>query len=231
MPIAPTPDAVSRPNVELSTPTGLAILKALDPGFVEGWPGGALQAQGSGAGSTDLGDYPNVFRVALLEQQAAEAGERGAGGATGDEAGPAEESAPFPFDTDTVVEVRCNVDDQTGERTAWIMEKALEQGALDGWVTQIMGKKGRPAACLSLLVTPEDVPSACDFLLRHSSTFGVRYAPWGRFKLFREEEVRNTPKGPVSYKIGRRADGEMVKEKPEYEDLKKIWEEDPDFTP
>lgn len=211
MPIAPVPEAISRPNVELSTPTGLAILKALNPDFVEGWPEGTLQAQGSGAGSTDLGDYPNVFRVALLEQPT--------------------KAEPPPFDTDTVVELRCNVDDQTGERTAWIMEKALEHGALDGWVTQIVGKKGRPAVCMSFLVRPEDVPSACDFLLRHSSTFGVRYAPWGRVKLFREEEIRDTPEGPVSYKIGRTADGETVKEKPEYEDLKKIWDNDPDFIP
>lgn len=64
MPVAPVPDAITRPNVELSTPTGLAILKALEPAFVDGWPSGTLLAQGSGAGTTELGDYPNVFRVA-----------------------------------------------------------------------------------------------------------------------------------------------------------------------
>ena len=30
MPVAAVPEAITRPNVELSTPTGLAILKALD---------------------------------------------------------------------------------------------------------------------------------------------------------------------------------------------------------
>ncbi len=68
MPVAPIPEAISRANVELSTPTGLAILKALDPEFADGWPSGTLLAQGSGAGTTDLGDYPNVFRVALFEE-------------------------------------------------------------------------------------------------------------------------------------------------------------------
>ncbi|MGD2120725.1 MAG: LarC family nickel insertion protein [Gemmatimonadota bacterium] len=228
MPVAPVPEVIELENIELSTPTGLAILKALSPDFTNVWPRGVLTAQGSGAGTRDLGPYPNIFRVALLED-----GEEGpaVGGDTSFSHAEKEWSAPvsepFPYDTDTVLEVRCNVDDQTGERTAWIMEKALEHGALDGWVTQVLGKKGRPAFCLSLLVKPKDGPSACDFLLRNSSTFGVRYAPWGRFKLFREEEVRETPRGDVSYKIGRTADGTKVKEKPEYEDLKKVWEENP----
>jgi uncharacterized protein (TIGR00299 family) protein len=219
MPVAPVPDGITRPNVELSTPTGLAILKALDPEFVDGWPSGTLVAQGSGAGTTDLGDYPNVFRVVLVEQPASDG--KTVGG-TGSDA-----AASLPYETDQVAEVRCNVDDQTGERTAWLMEKGLELGALDAWVIPLVGKKGRPAACMAFLVKPEDIPVLSDFLLRHSSSFGVRYSTWDRFKLTREEEVRETPAGPVSFKTGRTTDGEKVKEKPEFEDLRKIWEKDP----
>jgi len=218
MPVAPVPEAITRPNVELATPTGLAILKALDPVFVEGWPQGTLQAQGPGAGTRDLGDYPNVFRVAVFEE------------ATNSEPS-ADKGDGFVYEADTVFEVRCNVDDQTGERTAWLMEKSLELGALDAWVIPALGKKGRPATCMAFLVNPEDVPVITDFLLRNSSTFGVRYAPWDRFKLAREEEIRDTPHGPVSFKIGRTTDGERVKEKPEFEDLKRIWEEEPGFSP
>ncbi len=210
MRIAPVPAAITLANIELSTPTGLAILKALEPEFEDGWPTGHLLAQGAGAGTRELGDYPNVFRVALLEEPNADG------------------TAAMPYETDTVEEIRWNLDDQTGERVAWLMEEALARGALDGWVTQVVGKKGRPALCLSLLVKPEDVPATCDFLLRKSSTFGVRHAPWSRFKLAREEEVRETPDGPVTYKIGRTTDGEMVKEKPEFEDLRKIWSQDPE---
>ena len=233
MPVAPVPDAITRPNVELSTPTGLAILKALEPAFVDGWPSGTLLAQGSGAGTTELGDYPNVFRVALVEQPGSDVR---AGKGPGSKTEAAEEAEPdsgdsyaaasLPYETDQVVEIRCNVDDQTGERTAWLMEKGLEMGALDGWVVPIVGKKGRPAACMAFLVKPEDVPILSDFLLRQSSSFGVRYSTWDRFKLTREEEVRETSAGPISFKIGRTREGERVKEKPEFEDLKKIWEED-----
>ncbi len=230
MPVDPVPDAITRPNIELSTPTGLAILKALQPEFVEAWPEGTVEAQGSGAGTRDLGRYPNVFRVALVHQ-AGPPSEREDPNlqlrsfAHGETPG----LSQLPYESDTVVEIRCNVDDQTGERTAWIMEKVMEHGALDAWVTQVLGKKGRPAACLTLLVRPDGVLPASDFLLRHSSTFGVRYAPWARFKLAREEELRETPGGPVSYKVGKTSDGTKIKEKPEFEDLKKIWDNDPDF--
>ena len=223
MPVAPVPDGITRPNVELSTPTGLAILRALDPEFVEGWPSGTLVAQGSGAGTTDLGDYPNVFRVVLVEQPAP--------GEETTEEMVSDATPSLPYETDQVVEIRCNVDDQTGERTAWLMEKGMELGALDAWVTPLVGKKDRPAACMAFLVRPEGVSGISDFLLRQSSSFGVRYSTWNRFKLSREVEVRETPQGPVSFKVGRTTDGETVKEKAEFEDLRRIWEEDPNFRP
>jgi uncharacterized protein (TIGR00299 family) protein len=212
MPVAPVPEAITRPDVELSTPTGLAILRALEPGFVEGWPAGTLISQGCGSGTMDLGAYPNVFRVAVLE-------------------GGADAPSSLPYETDRVAEIRCNLDDQTGERTAWLLEKAMGMGALDAWMTPVVGKKGRPATLFTLLVSPDELPTFADFLLRNSTTFGVRYSTWDRFKLVREEEVRETRKGPVSFKVGRTLDGEKLKEKPEFEDLKKIWESDPGFEP
>ena len=218
MPVDPPPDALRRESVELSTPTGLAILRALEPEFVPGWPGGRLLAQGSGSGTMDLGDVPNVFRIALMEAAVGE-----------DEEGPG--ARPLPYETGQVVEIRCNVDDQTGERTAWLMERALALGALDGWVTPLLGKKGRPASEMSLLVEPEARDRLIDFLLRHSSTLGVRFSTLERMMLVRESEVRETPKGPVTFKVARTTEGEILKEKPEFEDLKKIWEEDPDFRP
>jgi len=244
MPVAPVPDAIARPNVELSTPTGLAILKALEPGFAHEWPSGTLLAQGAGAGTMDLGSYPNVFRVALFQGSDRDADStrpaEGGAGPVGDLSSDASEREPetyegdpraLPYDTDRVVELRCNVDDQTGERTAWLTERALEMGALDAWVTPLVGKKGRPAACIVLLVAPERTGAFADFLLRHSSSFGVRYATWDRLKLIRETEVRETSMGPISFSVGRTRDGEKVKEKPEFEDLKKVWREDPGFQP
>jgi uncharacterized protein (TIGR00299 family) protein len=216
MPVDPVPAAISRESVELSTPTGLAILKALDPKFVVGWPGGTLLAQGSGSGTMDLGDYPNVFRVALVE------GEPSKSDGSAD-------STDLPYERDEVVEIRCNVDDQTGERTAWVMEKAMALGALDAWVTQIVGKKGRPAMEMVFLVEAERQHAISDFLMKKSSTFGIRFSTWHRLKLAREMEERETPQGRITYKVGRTTSGEFLKEKPEFEDMKKLWDKDPDL--
>lgn len=221
MPVAPVPDAIERKDVELSTPTGLAILKALDPEFTASWPSGTLVAQGSGAGTMDLGEYPNVFRVALFEEAPVKEGAAEIPGQGNTHGAPA---PTLPFLTDHVIELRCNVDDQTGERTAWVMEKGMALGALDGWVTPILGKKGRPASSLSFLVRPEDLHGMSDFLLRQTSSFGVRYSRWDRFTLSREEVIRETEGGPVSFKVGRTTEGEELKEKPEFEDLRKIWD-------
>ena len=214
MPILPVPREIDWEGVELSTPTGLAILKALAPEFQSEWPAGTVRAQGFGAGTLDFPTHPNVFRVVLME---------------------GEETASFPgdlpYEAGTVVEIQCNVDDQTGERSGWLIKRVIALGALDAWMTPLVGKKGRPALCFTLLAHPSKAAHLADWLLRHSSTFGIRYSSRDKLKLVRSHEVRQTPGGPVRFTVGRTTEGELVKEKPEFDDLERIWEEDPDFLP
>ena len=205
MPVAPTPSAVLRENVELSTPTGIAILKALEPQFVKELPPGTVQTHGLGAGTMDLGALPNVFRIVLFDEAQA----------------PVPEG---PYDRDQVVEITCNVDDDTGEHLAWMVAKLLERGALDAWLTPLTGKKGRPAICLSVLATQEDWVATADWIMVNGTTFGLRYRPWDRLKLIPQFESRETPRGPVTYKLGATKDGRILKEKPEFEDVKASWE-------
>jgi len=214
MPVAPTPEDLGD-DVELSTPTGLAILKALEPEFRSAWPSGRVRTVGFGAGSREFGSRPNVFRVVMLDTPDDQAASFGA----------------LPFEAGTVVEIECNVDDQTGERSGWLIKRALSLGALDAWMTPIVGKKGRPALCFTLLAHESTAPILADWLLRHSSTFGLRYSTREKLQLHRTHEVRETPRGPVRFKVGRTTDGETLKEKPEFDDIEKIWEDDPDFLP
>jgi uncharacterized protein (TIGR00299 family) protein len=214
MPVAPVPASVVRDDVELSTPTGLAILRALEPTFCSDWPAGVVRAQGFGAGTMELGHHPNVFRVVALE--------------TADGPGTLE---GLPYERGTVVEIQCNVDDQTGERSGWLIQRCLELGALDAWMTPVVGKKGRPALCFTLLAAPSSAPTLADWLLRHSATFGLRYSLRDRLMLVRSQETRDTPRGKVRYSVGRTTEGEKVKEKPEFDDMAEIWREDPDFEP
>ncbi|MEW6056879.1 MAG: LarC family nickel insertion protein [Bdellovibrionota bacterium] len=232
-PVTQVPAAIARENVELSTPTGLAILRSLAPEWHVGVPAGVVQAQGMGAGTMDLGSYPNVFRVMVLDaaQEAYSAqGTRAKGDAKpGSIASGLTPNEALPFEKDQVIEVTCNMDDETAERTAWVMEHLMEMGALDVWATPVTGKKGRVAVCLSILAKVDEWARFADWLLRHSSTFGVRYHVWDRLKLSRRIESRKTPQGEVRVKVGFTTSGEVLKEKPEFEDLRKLWEKDPGF--
>lgn len=207
MPVAEMPAAITRANVELTTPTGAAILKALEPTFMASMPAGTVLAQGMGAGTMDFETYPNVFRVTVLEEN-----------------GP----STLPYETDRVVEITCNVDDETPERTAWVMEHLMTLGALDVWLTPVTGKKGRAAVCLSLLAEEATWETLADWLLRHSSTFGVRHRVWDRLKLARTFETREATDGTsVRVKVGMTTSGDVLKEKPEFDDVRNQWGRNP----
>jgi len=211
LPVARTPEAITRANVELSTPTGIAILRALEPRFVTELPPGTLLGQGVGAGTMDLGGFPNIFRMILF-----------------DEALPS--NSAEPFDRDQVVEIACTIDDDTAEHLAWIAAQLLERGALDAWLAPVTGKKGRPAVNLSVLAAEKDSSALAAWILEQSTTFGVRYRTWDRLKLFRRFERRETGKGLLTYKIGMTRDGKVLKEKPEFEERRRLWEQPPDSS-
>lgn len=204
MPIAEMPSAIDRADVELTTPTGAAILKTLAPIFVTSMPAGVVRAQGMGSGTMDFPSYPNVFRVTMLE---------------------ASSSTVLPYESDRVVEIACTLDDQTPERTAWTMERLLVLGALDVWLTPVTGKKGRAGVVVSTLASADAWAGIADWLLRHSSTFGLRYQWWDRLTLARRHETRRTADGDaLRVKIGMTTSGDVLKEKVEFEDLRHVWD-------
>ncbi len=205
-----TPRAIVRENVELSTPTGLAILRALDVKFLDQWPSGRVLATGSGAGTMDLGNYPNIFRVTLVATEAKVS-------KTEQQINP----TPARFEEDQVTEVVLNVDDQTAERTAWILESLMARGALDAWLTPITGKKGRLATQISVLCAAALANDLMEWILENSSSFGLRYRTWDRKILSRRFEDRETELGTMRFKLGSDLQGRILKEKIEFEDWRK----------
>ena len=97
-------------------------------------------------------------------------------------------------------------------------------GALDAWVRPVTGKKGRAGVELSVLASIDEWEKLADWLLRNSSTFGVRHRRWDRLKLARRFERRVTPQGELTYKVGLTTTGDVLKEKPEFEELRKLWD-------
>ena len=178
---------------ELCTPTGAALLKYFADDFGS-LPVMRVQKTGYGMGKKDF-PQANCLRVML--------------GETSEQ-------------TDAIAELRCNIDDMTGEEIGFAMEQLLSGGALDVFTESIYMKKGRPAVKLTVLARPEDEERLTGEIFRHTSTIGVRMHTDRRYELARRSEQRETPLGTIEVKI---SEGFGVrKEKIEFASLKQIAE-------
>jgi uncharacterized protein (TIGR00299 family) protein len=166
--------------MELTTPTGAALLAALATGFGP-LPAMTPHAIGYGAGSRDLDGRPNVVQVVI-------------GTATPDTAFAA------PGQPVTLLEV--NVDDTTGEVLAHAIAALLAGGAYDAWVTPIVMKKGRPAYTVSVLCDPTLAPTLAPQLCAETGSLGVRGRLMERWPRSRQEGVVDVDGTPVRVKIG-----------------------------
>lgn len=180
---------------ELCTPTGAALLKQFADAFGP-MPMMRTEAIGYGMGKKDF-PAANCVR-AMLGETAADRGGM----------------------TDTVTELRCNLDDMTPEAIGFARRALLEAGALDVWTTAIDMKKDRPGIMLSVLCQLDDRERFVGLLFRHTTTLGVRETLCRRCTLERSEETVETAFGPVRRKIA--AGWGVRREKYEYEDLAAI---------
>jgi uncharacterized protein (DUF111 family) len=122
--------------------------------------------------------------------------------------------------TDNVAEIAFNVDDDTAEHLAWMSDELLSMGALEVWQTPGTGKKGRSMVCFSLLVHETEFRETADWILQNGTTFGLRYRAWDRLKLDPTFEEREVDGKQMTFKVGRDAAGNKVKEKAEFESWK-----------
>lgn len=179
---------------ELCTPTGAALLKQFVSEFGN-MPVMTPQAVGYGMGKKDFA-MANCVRAVL-----------GSDSREG---------------TDSIVELRCNLDDMTAEDIGFAMEQLLRAGAPEVFTTPIGMKKNRPGTMLTVLCRADQREEMVRLLLRHTSTLGIRESVCRRFTLTRREETVDTPYGKVRRKI---SEGYGVcRRKPEYDDLSAIAE-------
>jgi uncharacterized protein (DUF111 family) len=71
--------------------------------------------------------------------------------------------------------VQTNLDDVTPEVVGATREALTEVGALDAWIEQAVGKKGRPCMILTALAETSALPAVVETLVFHTGTLGVRY--------------------------------------------------------
>ena len=193
---------------ELSTPTGAALLATL----VDEWcvsPKGTSVMCSYGAGTRDLKEQAAVLRMSLYESKR-----------------DTMETLKSAGDSDEVVVMECNIDDMPGEMLSWISPKIMDAGALDFTVIPVTMKKGRQGFILQVICKPDEIAEFADFLLKETTTIGVRYRTEKRIKLNREIRKIDTPWGEVLAKFATDADGKVLKVKPEYESVAKLAEKE-----
>ena len=186
---------------ELTTPTGAAILKGLSAKF-GGIPSMNIEKTGTGAGSKNFKDRPNVLRLFIGEMCEDEG-----------------YHSPIPLPQITVIEA--NIDDMNPQIYEYVMEKLFKEGALDVFLTQILMKKGRPGIKLAVLSKVADRELLIKTILRETTTIGLRFYEVNRMVLQRETKLVNTEFGKVRVKFSRFGN-EILKAIPEYADCKRI---------
>jgi pyridinium-3,5-bisthiocarboxylic acid mononucleotide nickel chelatase len=137
-------------TLEVTTPTGAALMTALATGFGP-LPAVTITAVGYGAGTADVADRANVVQVVV-------------GTATDETTG----------DGTPVALLETNVDDASGEVLADAITQLLAAGAHDAWLTPIVMKKGRPAHVVNVLCDPAAVERLRSLIVELTGTFGAR---------------------------------------------------------
>ncbi|MBG7603924.1 MAG: nickel pincer cofactor biosynthesis protein LarC [Actinobacteria bacterium] len=140
-------------TLEVTTPTGAALMTALSAGFGAA-PTMTPSTVGYGAGTADVAERANVVQV-LIGERAADVSEQSSEGSD-------------------VVLLEANVDDVTGEVLAHTVSVLLAMGAHDAWTTPIVMKKGRPAHTVSALCDPSSIDAIRHAIVIETGTLGIR---------------------------------------------------------
>lgn len=181
---------------ELVTPTGAALVAALDPTFTLP-PRYLVHATGAGAGKRRYA-VPSIVRASLIED---------AGSAGRDEC--------------LVAKLECDIDDATAEDLSFAADRLLEAGAREVHWLPIFTKKGRPAYQLQVICLAADAARLEGVVLAETSTIGVRRQLMERSVLPRRMGAVETELGTVRVKVVTLPDG-SERAKPEHDDLAAI---------
>jgi pyridinium-3,5-bisthiocarboxylic acid mononucleotide nickel chelatase len=186
-------------QAELVTPTGAAIVKTLAARFASS-PAMTVEKSGYGAGSRDFPGHPNVVRLTIGETASQVAAKTA---------------------TETITVLEANLDDLNPQVFGYVVDRLLEEGALDVFGMPVQMKKNRPGNLLTVLCKPEDAAKLTQLIFAETTTLGVRRRDEVRQVLSRRWENACTPWGEVRIKIGS-MNGTVTNYAPEYEDCRRI---------
>ncbi len=179
---------------ELLTPTGAALLTSLGSEFGK-MPVMKAERIGYGAGRNDL-PHPNLLRLIIGNEEQLKGNEK-------------------------VMVVETNIDDMNPQLYDYVMEKLLGMGIQEVFLTPIQMKKNRPATLITTICSAEKLSSVINFLIRETTTLGLRWREEERSCADREILTLQTKYGKIRFKFAR-WDGKPVNFSPEYEDCKRL---------
>jgi pyridinium-3,5-bisthiocarboxylic acid mononucleotide nickel chelatase len=218
------------PKKELVTPTGAALLRALECIYGDA-PKFTADTIGYGAGTRNPEKFPNVLRLSIGEASPdkksgiilpeakpnndviskAESdsdvilSEAERSGAQSKDlrfaGGPADARSTANFATDTVTVLECAIDDASPQILAHTLELAIENGALDAMAAPVTMKKGRLGTLLTVLAKPEDAAALESLLFRETTTLGIRHRTEQRSILDRAFVTVETAYGKIRIKV------------------------------
>src|SRR3954471_331961 len=189
------PLADSAVEMELTTPTGAAILTTVVESFGP-LPALTIEAIGLGAGTREIPGQANILRLFLGQ-------------------------VAIPAASDRVWVLETNLDDIPGEIVGYTTTQLMAAGALDAFLTPVLMKKNRPGVMVTVLCDESQIPAMEEILFRETTTLGIRRYPVSRHKLKRRGAEVTTPFGVVKGKLGW-LEGRPPTFSPEHDDCARI---------
>ncbi|MFA5165050.1 MAG: nickel pincer cofactor biosynthesis protein LarC [Candidatus Omnitrophota bacterium] len=186
---------------ELITPTGAAILKTFSAKRGRGNISGCrILGSGYGAGSLEIPGHANLLRAMLCETAE-------------------EDAVNGPRDAGVTV-LETNIDDMNPQVYSYLIEKLLDAGALDVYVTPVIMKKSRPGCVLAVIAGKNDAQRLSEMIFEETPTFGIRRHDAERTVLGRKIVEVSTKYGNIRVKLGF-GNRKLITVSPEYDDCAK----------
>ena len=165
---------------ELTTPTGASILVNLAKSSVDYYPSMKIESIGYGAGKNDFEKFSNVLKIVRGKKK-------------------------NNFDSDSVIILETNVDDVPGEIMGNLIEKIMDNGAKDAFISHGITKKGRPTNLVKIICDNENYDIISNILIDETGTLGIRISTSKRLILPRSiQNIKLTFEGKefdIKYKV------------------------------
>ncbi len=186
------------PERELTTPTGMALLKTVTTEF-GCLPSMQVRQVGYGAGTADPAQWANVLRLFIGEEM------------------------PASGAMDTIIEMETNLDDVNPQLYDTVFDRVFAAGAVDATLAPVIMKKGRPGNVLSVLASREHTEAVLAVLFAETTALGVRIREVQRRVLSRRFASVRVNGQDVRMKLADIRPG-LSKAAPEYDDCKRVAE-------